>query len=111
MSAMPASLKKALSYQHADVQTVVLELWNALTGITGGDVAGPTVAVTDDLVLFDGTTGKLVKDSGKTIAQLTTDILAAVAAVGYVVGPASAVNDHKAAFDGTTGKLIKDSGA
>lgn len=37
---------------------------------TGGDVAGPAVAVADRLVVFDGVSGKLIKDGGKTIAEL-----------------------------------------
>jgi hypothetical protein len=35
-----------------------------------GDVVGPGVAVNNDVVTFDGTTGKLVKDSGVLITNL-----------------------------------------
>lgn len=65
--------------------------------IGAGDVVGPASAVNDRIVTFDGTTGKLIKDSGKVVAAL-------------VEGPASAVDDRIATFDGTTGKLIQDSG-
>lgn len=35
--------------------------------VTGGDVVGPAIAVTDTIVLFDGTSGKQVKSSGITV--------------------------------------------
>lgn len=48
--------------------TVGAAVWVELT--TGsGDVAGPASAVDDRIVTFDGTTGKLVQDSGKTVAD------------------------------------------
>lgn len=37
-----------------------------------GDVVGPGSATADAVALFDGTTGKLLKDSATTIAQLRT---------------------------------------
>lgn len=36
----------------------------------GGNVVGPDSAVDARIVLFDGTTGKLIKDSGQTLAGL-----------------------------------------
>lgn len=36
----------------------------------GGDVTGPGSSTADAVALFDGTTGKLLKDGAKTIAQL-----------------------------------------
>jgi hypothetical protein len=35
-----------------------------------GDVVGPASATADSVALFDGTTGKLLKDGGKTIAEI-----------------------------------------
>lgn len=35
-----------------------------------GDVVGPSSAVDNDIAVFDGTTGKLIKDGGMTIAQI-----------------------------------------
>ncbi len=64
----------------------------------GGDVVGPGSAVDSHVALYDGTTGKLIKDGG----ALPT---------GNVVGPGSAVDSHVALYDGTTGKLLKDGGA
>ena len=34
-------------------------------GMGSGDVVGPSSSTNNDIVLFDGTTGKLIKDSGK----------------------------------------------
>lgn len=42
-----------------------------------GDVSGPASAVADRIAVFDGTTGKLIKDGGKTIAQVETAAAAA----------------------------------
>ena len=35
-----------------------------------GDVVGPASATANSVALFDGTTGKLLKDGGKTIAEI-----------------------------------------
>jgi len=51
------------------------------------------------VVIFDNTTGKLVKDSGKKVSDF-----------GDVSGPGSSTNNRVASFDGLSGKLIKDSG-
>ncbi len=59
-------------------------------------VEGPATSVTADrLVVFDGTTGKLVKQDSKTAASL-------------VEGPASATSGRIAVYNGTTGKLLQD---
>jgi hypothetical protein len=66
-------------------------------GTGTGDVVGPSSATDNNIASFNGTTGKVIKDSG-------------VSASSVVVGPASSTNNNLVAFDGTTGKLIKDSG-
>lgn len=66
-------------------------------GTGTGDFSGPASSVTDNIVTFAGTTGKVGKDSGVKASDL-------------MVGPASAVTDNIATFNGTTGKLAKDSG-
>lgn len=39
--------------------------------INANGVTGPATAVNNDIAVFDGTTGKIIKDSGVTIASLT----------------------------------------
>ena len=39
----------------------------AVLGGGGGDVFGPASSVSDDIALFDGVTGKLLKDSGRKL--------------------------------------------
>ena len=62
-----------------------------------GDFTGPASSVADNIVTFNGTTGKVGKDSGVKASDL-------------IVGPASSVADNIVTFNGTTGKLAKDSG-
>ena len=69
-----------------------------------GAVTGPTSAVNENVVVFDGTTGKVVKDSGIAKADVV-DVVA-----NAVHGPATAVDSNLPAFDTSTGKLVKDSG-
>jgi hypothetical protein len=79
------------------------------------------------LVVFDGTTGKLVKQGSKTEANLVEGPASATSGrvavyngttgkvlqdgtkleADLVVGPSSVTTDRIALFDGTTGKLIK----
>ena len=47
--------------------------WAAAVGElegSAGDVVGPASAVADRIAVFDGTTGKLVKDGGATVASV-----------------------------------------
>lgn len=39
-------------------------------GTGTGDVVGPSGAVADRIAVFDGTTGKIIKDGGKTLAEI-----------------------------------------
>lgn len=41
-----------------------------VSSLGGGDVDGPASAVDDNIAVFDGVTGKLIKDGGMTIAQI-----------------------------------------
>jgi len=77
-----------------------LAIWAArrVAGSSGsGDVTGPGSAVDGDIAVFDGVTGKKIKDSGVAIDDL-------------VQGPASATDGDFAQYDGATGELIKDGG-
>jgi len=61
-----------------------------------GNVVGPTSAVAGDILTFNGTSGRLIEDSG-------------ILAANIVQGPSAANSGDLALFNGTTGKLIKDS--
>lgn len=52
---------------------------NGADGAGTGDVVGPASAADNRLAAFDGTTGKLIKDSGVTIANVLTEAEAAAA--------------------------------
>ena len=43
--------------------------WDFIQGNQDGVVIGPASAVNNNVAIFDGTTGKLIKDSGKTIGK------------------------------------------
>lgn len=45
--------------------------WTAVGSSGTGDVVGPSSATADRIAVFDGTTGKLLKDGGQTIAGIT----------------------------------------
>ncbi len=74
----------------------------AYEAIGAGDVVGPASAVNNRVAVFDGTTGKLIKDGGQTIAGITAGL-----GSGDVVGPGSATDNAIARFDLTTGKIIQ----
>lgn len=44
--------------------------WSVINNISSGNVVGPASAVDSRIAVFDGTTGKLLKDGGKTIANV-----------------------------------------
>lgn len=50
---------------------ITTNVWHLANGGTSaGDVVGPSSAVDSSIVLFDGTTGKLIKDSGRIITLI-----------------------------------------
>lgn len=57
---------KALVDTDEDLQTQI----DNITSVGTGDVVGPASAIDDDIAVYDGTTGKLIKDGGYTIADL-----------------------------------------
>lgn len=67
--------------------TATLDLWDGTAwfddiasgggGGGTGDVVGPTSAVDDRIATFDGTTGKLIQDGGKTVAQVESSAASA----------------------------------
>ena len=61
-----------------------------------GDVTGPASSTDNALAVFDGTSGKLLKDSTKSIDDVVT-------------GPVSATDQAVPVFNGTSGKILADS--
>ena len=62
-----------------------------------GNVVGPASATTGDIPTFNGTTGKIIQDSG-------------ILATNVVQGPASSTDGNISGFNGAGGKTIKDLG-
>lgn len=98
--------------------TVGAAAW-ALFGTGDGDVVGPASAVDDRIATFDGTTGKLIQDGGKTIAQLaqqaiiiacsdeTTDLATGTAVVTFRMPFAATLNSVKIdTTDAPTGSVL-----
>ncbi len=58
-----------------DLKSTIDDIVNVLNTVTsvpsgsGGNVVGPGSAVNGDIVLFDGTTGRLIKDSNRSVAS------------------------------------------
>lgn len=55
--------------------------WDIVKHNDDGQIIGPDSSVADRIVTFSDATGKVVKDSGKTLADISTEIDADVAAV------------------------------
>ncbi|WP_369913863.1 DUF2793 domain-containing protein [Xanthomonas sp. NCPPB 3005] len=83
-------------YAYAPVTGIVVNLAgtpNAFNGTAyvavgggggSGDVVGPAGATADRIAVFDGTTGKLIKDGGKTIASLRAPAIQSVTSAATV---------------------------
>lgn len=67
-------------------------------GTGTGDVVGPSGAVTNRIAVFDGTTGKLIKDGGKTLSD-------------YIEGSLGSTDNVLLRTDGTGGKTAQGSTA
>lgn len=53
--------------------TTIASKWDVVQGNLDGVVVGPASAVSGNIALFDGTTGKLIKDSGKSLDDLSAN--------------------------------------
>lgn len=85
-------------------QAAVGDNWDVLDNSVTDAVAGPISSTNGNIVLFDGTSGRVIKDGGVSASSFQP------ASASIVMGPASAVDGRLSAFDTTTGKLLKDSG-
>jgi len=80
----------------------------------GGDVVGPASSVNERIVLFDGVTGKLIKDAGKLLSNTANNIpiLDASALLPLAQIPATLTGKDADSVDGcdagiATGKVFK----
>jgi hypothetical protein len=58
--------------------------WTAISASGSGNVTGPGSAVDDHIATFDGTTGDLLQDGGKTIAELRVPAIQTVSSSSTV---------------------------
>jgi len=83
--------------------------WGALSS-GGGDVVGPSSAVDNHVAVFDGATGKLIKDGGVVLfangANVTPAAAPATTAVGYLGCPQNTQNGTYTTVMGDAGKHI-----
>lgn len=77
-----------------------------------GDVVGPASSVNDRIVVFNGTTGKLIKDGGQTIAQVIASVPApTVTLTGDVTGSGSSSIATTIANDAVTFAKLQNIGS
>jgi hypothetical protein len=62
----------------------------------GGDVTGPASSVNNNIAVFDGTTGKIIKDGGETIASINNSI----SGKQDILSEGAFVNGDKTKLDG-----------
>lgn len=74
----------------------LVDVWDYLdAGAGSGDVVGPGSAVNDRIAVFDGATGKLIKDGGSTIAEIVAGSGGLVTSVfGRTGNIVAATNDY-----------------
>jgi hypothetical protein len=90
----------ALAWDPADPSSLYVGNGAAFVNVSTTDpnaVTNSGAGVNNDIAVFDGATGKIIKDSGILYTNVVT-------------GPVSAVSGNLASFNGTGGKIIQDSG-
>lgn len=90
---LPASCRVGDIYQKTGASAgfytcTATNTWTAV-GSGTGDVVGPASATTDRIAVFDGTTGKLIKDGGTTIASITAGAGATISTTAVGSEPGS----------------------
>jgi hypothetical protein len=97
LQTVPAGTSPSNTFPPVDTAFWQVLVAKGADGTGTGDVVGPSGAVADRIAVFDGTTGKLIKDGGKLVTSI-------------VSGPVTATDERIAIFDGITGRVIKDGG-
>lgn len=73
LQSVPAGTSPSSAFPPVDSAYWQVLATKGADGSGTGDVVGPSGAVGDHIAVFDGTTGKLIKDGGVTIGQLARD--------------------------------------
>ncbi len=71
-----------------------------------GDVVGPASAIDNDIAVFNGATGKIIKDGGTTIAAINSAIAGKQAAGNYLVDPGANGLTARTALNTTAARTI-----
>lgn len=77
-------------------------------GVGTGDVVGPASAVNDRVCVFDGTTGKLIKDGGATIADIVAGSGAAPLSATYITQTPNATLTNEQALSALATGILKN---
>lgn len=87
----PATGKQRLFARSSDGHLCTVDDAGTVTDLQGtsGDVVGPASAVDERIAVFDGTTGKLIKDGGTTIAAITAGAGATISTTAVGSEPGS----------------------
>lgn len=90
--------KLKIYYTDADTSQWV-DAFTASVGSSGGDVVGPTSSTNNAIALFDGASGKLIKDSGVLLSSLGGVGVVAVKTTLYsTAGAGTFTTDEKTLF-------------
>lgn len=79
--------------------------WQPNSGGGGGDVTGPSSSTNNNVAAFDGTTGKIIKDSGKVLDDIGRVILQRFTSsgTGNVTAPSGSIAARITAYGGGGG--------
>lgn len=106
-------LKQRVDAAAADINTL-MDAVDDLTGngtvVGGGDVFGPPSSVYTGIAEFADTSGKRLRSTNVSVAQIMLKLDSLPPDAGDVTGPASSVNGELPVFSGPTGKVLAASG-
>lgn len=94
------------------IQTFQIEADQVIEDLTvgagTGDVVGPSSAVNERIAVYDGITGKLLKDGGSTIADIVAGVGAAPLSATYITQTANGTLTNEFALSSLATGLLKN---